>query len=292
MNNTRTRLLAAVVLALALAIMACGQGEGQEPEACTDVMTFVENVTVPEGTEFAPGEAFTATWRVRNDGDCDWTGYQVTFADGEPMGTMAQAIPDTPAGSEVDVSVEMTAPGGEGGYIGRWQVVSPDEVVLGHLTCSILVVGAAEAGGEAAAEEPEEEETPSESGGTGGSSGGTAGDLPQLTISNVVPSDTTVASGSTVSISFVVTNSGSVMAEDFDIIVIPEYSPSGPNNPLEPSHIDQLSPGMAADLTYEAWFGTTGERTIRILASYDWYEDGDAEPGPGEDAEDVVITVQ
>jgi hypothetical protein len=288
MNKLRARMLAAAALALLLAILACGQGEGQEPEACTDAMTFVADVTVPEGTEFAPNEAFTATWRIRNDGDCDWTGYQVTFADGEPMGTMTQAIPDTPAGGEVDISVEMTAPGGEGGYIGRWQVVSPDGVVLGHLTCSILVVGAAEAGAEAATEE----ETPPETGGGTGGSGGATGSLPQLTISNVVPSNTTPASGDTVSISFVVTNSGSVMAEDFDIIVIPEYRSGGPNNPLEPSHIDQLSPGMSADLTYEMWFGTEGERTVRILATYDWYEDGDAEPGSSEDAEDVVITVQ
>lgn len=275
------------LVALVLAILACGQGEGQEPlgsGGCSDAITFVADVTVPEGTTFAPGEAFTKTWRVRNSGTCDWAGYQATFADGEPMGTMAQAIPDTSAGGEVEVSVEMTAPGGAGGYIGRWQIESPDGTVLGHLTCSILVE-------EAAGESPGEPSGGGAASGGGGETGG-GGARPTLTITNVVVSDSTPASSDWVTITFLVTNEGDTPAENFDIVVISDYSPSGPNNPLEPSRIELLYPDMSADFEYQVFYGVAGSYTIRILATYDWYETGNAEPGDGEAAADVSVTVE
>lgn len=55
------------------------------------------------------------------------------------MGTMEQVIPDTPAGETLDISIEMTAPGGPGSYSGRWEVRSPGGVSLGGLTCVITV---------------------------------------------------------------------------------------------------------------------------------------------------------
>lgn len=111
------------------------------PGACTDAMQFVADVTVPDGTVFGPNEPFVKTWRVRNAGSCNWSGYRVAFSDGEPMGTMEQPIPDTSAGQEVEISVEMTAPGGAGNYTGRWQVESPTGANLGTLTCVITVEG-------------------------------------------------------------------------------------------------------------------------------------------------------
>ena len=109
------------------------------PGGCADGMQFVADVTVPDGTAFDPNEHFIKTWRVRNSGSCDWAGYHVVFDSGEPMGTMDQPIPDTPAGEELDISIEMTAPGGPGNYTGRWQVQSPDGTNLGNLTCVIAV---------------------------------------------------------------------------------------------------------------------------------------------------------
>lgn len=114
-------------------------------------MQFVADVTVPDGTIFGPNEPFVKTWRMRNAGSCNWTGYRVVFSDGEPMGTMEQAIPDTPAGEELDISIEMTAPGGTGNYTGRWRVESPAGANLGILTCVIVVEGGeAPSGGEEA----------------------------------------------------------------------------------------------------------------------------------------------
>lgn len=117
-------------------------------------MAFVAGVTVPDGTLFGPGEAFVKTWRVTNDGTCDWTGYRIVFADGEPMGTLEQSLPDLPAGETLDISVEMTAPGGVGDYVGRWRIESAGGANLGHLTCVISVSDGQPAGDEPIDEEP------------------------------------------------------------------------------------------------------------------------------------------
>jgi hypothetical protein len=111
-----------------------------EPEAgeCADGMEFVADVNVPDGTVFAPGETFTKTWRVRNSGECDWSGYELVFSDGEPMGDRI-GVPDMPAGETFDISLGMTAPIDPGGYAGRWALVSDTGATLGYLTCVIVV---------------------------------------------------------------------------------------------------------------------------------------------------------
>ena len=38
-----------------------------------DWVTFLKDVTVPDGTEFTQGETFTKTWRLKNRGTCTWT---------------------------------------------------------------------------------------------------------------------------------------------------------------------------------------------------------------------------
>lgn len=118
------------------------QPAGQQD--CEDSMAFVADVSIPDGFVMAGGEAFIKTWRIKNSGTCFWSGYQLVFESGEPMGTLEQAIPDTPAGEELDISVEMTAPGGAGSYTGRWDVRDPNGNGLGGLTCVITVPGAGE----------------------------------------------------------------------------------------------------------------------------------------------------
>jgi hypothetical protein len=42
------------------------------PVPC-DRAAFVADVTVPDGTNFAPGTTFVKTWRLKNNGSCTWT---------------------------------------------------------------------------------------------------------------------------------------------------------------------------------------------------------------------------
>jgi hypothetical protein len=89
----------------------------------TDKAEFVSDVSVPDGTIFAPGESFTKTWRLKNTGSATWTpAYTLVFMSGNQMGASASApLPkNVPPGEPVDISVSMKAPDQAGNYFGFW----------------------------------------------------------------------------------------------------------------------------------------------------------------------------
>jgi fibronectin type 3 domain-containing protein len=97
---------------------------GPPPGPGCDRAAFVTDVTVPDGTVFAPGEAFVKTWRLKNVGTCTWTtSYKLVFISGEQMGgPSSQNLPTSvPPGGTVDVSVNLTAPASPGTYNGFWK---------------------------------------------------------------------------------------------------------------------------------------------------------------------------
>ncbi|UCH60470.1 MAG: hypothetical protein JSV61_03065 [Anaerolineales bacterium] len=88
-----------------------------------DMLEFVADVTVPDGTNFKPGERFTKTWRVKNAGTSTWTtAYALVFASGASMnGPAAVPVPlEVLPGAIVDLSVDLTAPADPGSYTGNW----------------------------------------------------------------------------------------------------------------------------------------------------------------------------
>ncbi len=99
-----------------------------------DAADFVSDVTVPDGTDFSPGETFTKTWRLRNVGTCTWTtDYDLVFISGNAMGGPAsQALTASVApGSTVDISVDLNAPASNGDYRGDWKLRNAGGVVFG-----------------------------------------------------------------------------------------------------------------------------------------------------------------
>ena len=85
---------------------------------------FLRIETIPDNSRMNPGEAFTKTWKVINNGTCAWKpGFQFAFAGGDPMGgsnyTLTQAVNP---GEKIDLSIPMTAPYGTGIVIGSWQM--------------------------------------------------------------------------------------------------------------------------------------------------------------------------
>ncbi len=99
-----------------------------------DSAQFVSDLTVPDGAAFAPGSAFTKTWRLMNNGTCTWTtAYNVVWAGGDLMGApLSVQLPvDVPPGQMVDVSVNLTAPMAAGHYKGLWKLSNPSGVQFG-----------------------------------------------------------------------------------------------------------------------------------------------------------------
>lgn len=91
--------------------------------SCTDGAVFVEDVSIPDNTNLSQGESFTKTWKLQNSGTCDWKGYTVAFDSGERMGAPDSVpVPETPAGSTVEVSVDLVAPSIDGQYLGSFEL--------------------------------------------------------------------------------------------------------------------------------------------------------------------------
>lgn len=101
------------------------------PTAMCDLAQFVRDVTIPDGSTFAPAATFTKTWRLRNAGTCTWSGYSLVFDSGDAMsGASPTSIGTVGPGQEVDVSVNLTAPATNGTYRGFWRIRNASGVFL------------------------------------------------------------------------------------------------------------------------------------------------------------------
>jgi hypothetical protein len=72
----------------------------------------------------SPGQTFTKTWRIRNNGERPWgDGFRLVFVKGTPM-TNQRSIPLPAAapGQEVEISIQQTAPTRRGTYFGDWKM--------------------------------------------------------------------------------------------------------------------------------------------------------------------------
>ena len=110
-----------------------------------DNAQFVLDVTVPDGSDYAPGASFTKTWRIKNTGTTTWsTDFKLTFVSGTQMGAAASvAVPNSVApGATVDISVAMVAPTTTGNYKGYWRMANAAGTPFGdQIYVDIDVVG-------------------------------------------------------------------------------------------------------------------------------------------------------
>ncbi|HCK65248.1 MAG TPA: hypothetical protein DHW49_03205, partial [Anaerolineae bacterium] len=120
-----------------------GTGGGSGAVGC-DNSVFVSDVTIPDKTAMTPGQTFTKTWRLQNNGTCPWTtSYSVTFLSGSQMN--GAATPLTVAvqpGQSGDVSVNLVAPSTAGTALGYWRLSNASGIQFGTSFYVEIVVGA------------------------------------------------------------------------------------------------------------------------------------------------------
>jgi len=103
---------------------------------------FILDVSVPAGTVMKPGESFTKTWKVENNGTCDWVYlYHLVFVGGDRMegdpGSLGKVIVP---GKWTQLSVDLVAPSKPGTYTGTWRMANQPGTPFGAaLTVSIVV---------------------------------------------------------------------------------------------------------------------------------------------------------
>jgi hypothetical protein len=88
---------------------------------------FLADVNYPDDTIVSPGQAFTKTWRIQNNGTCTWdSSYSLVFWDGDQMGALPQnPLPQVVGpGQQVDISIPFTAPSINGTYRSEWKILT------------------------------------------------------------------------------------------------------------------------------------------------------------------------
>jgi hypothetical protein len=107
-------------------------------------LLWIEDRSIPDGTNLKANEVFTKTWYVQNNGGCAWApGF--TFAnfggdlmEGEPL-VLAEPIP---AGAKRELSIELVVPSGQNGLIqSSWRMTDENGLFFGDTLSVNITVG-------------------------------------------------------------------------------------------------------------------------------------------------------
>jgi hypothetical protein len=109
---------------------------------CTDNLTFLNDLTYPDGTVVLPNASMDKQWLVQNSGSCDWDQrYHLRFVGGDLLGA-PEELPLYPArvGARVTLRVAFVAPTAAGSYQSAWQAAGPDGTVFGDTVYVLITV--------------------------------------------------------------------------------------------------------------------------------------------------------
>ena len=90
-------------------------------------LSWVEDVTFPDGAAVQPGETFVKTWRIRNTGTAPWeAGYALIHFEDERLNGPNQApVPPLKPGESGEVSIRLKAPQTPGFVKSTWKGRDP-----------------------------------------------------------------------------------------------------------------------------------------------------------------------
>ena len=109
---------------------------------CTNQLTFLDDLTIEDGTTFAPGASIDKQWLVQNDGTCNWdASYKLKWVGGYTLGvTEEQPLFPGAAGVQVTLRIVFTAPAEPGTYQTTWQAADPNGNLFGDPVFMEIVV--------------------------------------------------------------------------------------------------------------------------------------------------------
>jgi hypothetical protein len=112
------------------------------PTPCTNGLTFVKDITIPDNTPFSSGQPVDKQWLVSNSGTCNWdSNYRLKLINGPAMGAATeQALYPARAGVQATLRIIFTAPSDTGTYTSTWQAVGPSGEAFGDTIYIQIVV--------------------------------------------------------------------------------------------------------------------------------------------------------
>lgn len=111
---------------------------------CSNDAQFVEDLTLPDGTEVLPGAALDKRWLILNRGGCAWgPEYRlVQIGESRIEGPRELALYPAVGGGQAIWQVPLIAPPQDGEYISRWRAQAPDGTLFGDEVYVLIVVDA------------------------------------------------------------------------------------------------------------------------------------------------------
>lgn len=108
--------------------------QGSAPAVRCDAASFVEDVSIDDGTVVGRGASFTKVWRLKNVGTCSWTpSYALVFVSGDLLSgpSVVALTGNVNPGQTVDLAVNLKAPDKDGHYRGYWKLRNAAGVLFG-----------------------------------------------------------------------------------------------------------------------------------------------------------------
>jgi len=103
------------------------------PDECSNNLTFVEDLTIPDNAITTFGLALDKQWLVENSGTCHWNSdYRLKHIGGGALGAPEEiALYPARAGTQATIQILFTAPFTEGVYESAWQATDADGAAFG-----------------------------------------------------------------------------------------------------------------------------------------------------------------
>ena len=103
------------------------------PTDCSNNLTFVQDLTIPDNMFATFGLALDKQWLVTNSGTCNWNStYRLKRIGGADLGAPEEvALYPARAGTQATIEILFTAPFTEGSYESAWQAVDPNGSAFG-----------------------------------------------------------------------------------------------------------------------------------------------------------------
>ncbi len=95
---------------------------------CLNQLEFLDDLTIPDGTEFLPGEKITKHWLISNTGSCNWnSAYSLQLISGLALGAeKVQGLYPARKSTKAILEIIFSAPDNPGRYNSWWQAYDPD----------------------------------------------------------------------------------------------------------------------------------------------------------------------
>lgn len=95
---------------------------------CSNLLAYIKDITIPDGSMVSPGESIDKRWLVENQGTCNWNFlYSLRLTGGDPLGAKTeQSLVPAIADSQSIIRITFTAPEKAGKYRSAWQAYTPD----------------------------------------------------------------------------------------------------------------------------------------------------------------------